>query len=64
MWQDQRLLAAIAALPADAFIEVAPDGAHLVGRRAARRARRATGAEPEAGRTPDAIDDPARPATD
>jgi hypothetical protein len=25
MWQDQRLLAAIAALPAEAFIVVAPD---------------------------------------
>jgi hypothetical protein len=66
MWQDQRLLAAIAALPAEAFLEVAPEGAHLVGRRAARRARRAAGADApsDPGRTPDAADDPDRLAAD
>jgi hypothetical protein len=64
MWQDQRLLAAIAALPAEAFIEVAPDGGHLVGRRAARRSRRDSGAELESGREPDAIDTRQPPSAD
>lgn len=64
MWQDQRLLAAIAALPATAFLEVPPEGGHLVRRRAARRSQPDTGAEPDSGSTPDRIDLHRAPAAD
>lgn len=64
MWQDQRLLTAIAALPAEAFLEVAPDGDRLVGRFTARLPRRESGADTESGRTPDTIDTDPRPPTD
>jgi hypothetical protein len=37
MWDDPRLLAAIAALPAEAFIKATPKDAELHWRRAARR---------------------------
>jgi hypothetical protein len=49
MWDDRRLLAAIAALPPEAFIEGAPEGGDLLWRRAARRAKaERIGAEPAA----------------
>jgi hypothetical protein len=64
MWQDQRLLAAIAALPAEAFIDVPPEGGHQVGRQAARRSRHDGGAEPDAGPGPDRIELHLPPAAD
>ena len=39
MWDDDRLKAALAALPAEAFIEGPPADGDLVWRRAARRVR-------------------------
>jgi hypothetical protein len=39
MWDDQRLLTAIAALPPEAFIEGPPEDAELVWRRLTRRMR-------------------------
>jgi hypothetical protein len=39
MWDDRRLLAAIAALPPEAFVEGPPDGGDLLWRRAAKQAR-------------------------
>jgi hypothetical protein len=56
MWQDQRLLAAIAALPAESFLEVPPDGGSLVGRSAARHSHPDSGAEAETGPSTDRID--------
>jgi hypothetical protein len=51
MWNDRRLLAAIAALPPEAFIDGTPDQGDLVLKRAIRRLRRELGAdtEPEPG---------------
>ena len=46
MWDDGRLLAALAALPPEAFIEGPADGDELRWRRTARRLRRELGAEP------------------
>ena len=56
MWQDQRLLAAIAALPAEAFLEVPRDSGALVGRSAARRPQTDTGADAESAPSMDDID--------
>ncbi len=46
MWDDGRLLAALAALPPEAFIEGPADDDELRWRRTARRLRRELGAEP------------------
>ena len=51
MWNDGRLLAALAALPPEAFIE-GPADDDLQWRRTARRLRRELGAEPDAAPPP------------
>lgn len=53
MWDDRRLLAAIAALPPEAFIEGPPEGGDLLWRRAAKRLR-ASKVSPSAGPSDDA----------
>jgi hypothetical protein len=60
MWQDQRLLTAIAALPAEAFIEVPFDNGTVVGRSAARRPQTDTGTGAESAPTTEHVD-PHRP---
>ncbi|MBM2616574.1 hypothetical protein JIG36_13500 [Actinoplanes sp. LDG1-06] len=53
MWDDGRLLAALAALPPEAFIEGPADDDDLRWRRTARRLRRELGAEPARSAPPE-----------
>jgi hypothetical protein len=68
MWNNQRLLAAIAAMPPEAFIEEPPEDGDLVWRRTVRRLRREYGSlrqkAPPAGHEAEVVELPAPPSAD